>query len=403
MMKTFLQQFSMATAIALLLCSCGGGVTPNPSSSALSVAITDAPSCGFEHVYVTIKRVRVHESTAATDNDSGWQEITPALPVKVDLLSLSNGIMMTLGKMPLPAGEYHQLRLVLADNTPGNMANAIVPAGGSIQPLDTASNMQGGLTMMRAITINPQAHTELVLDFDVCRSIVQRGDGSYALRPVLSSTEMHLSGGITGYVGIANAGAAVYAEINGTVIKGTVADSNGRFVLAPIGQTIAGKNYDVVLSQENFSTAIITGVPVNAGAETVLSSEGNPIVLTPATMQAASGTATPASALATIYAQQEISGQRYTTRIVNANADTGTWNLELSNATPERASFGPLPLNFVANPAEAGHYTISSIPVIGTSQNNSINVSAAAATNINVDFCAGISGSFGAGALCTAS
>jgi len=402
-MKTILQQFAMSTTMALLLCSCGGGVSPNPSTSALSVAITDAPACGFDHVYVTIQRVRVHESSAATDNASGWQEITPAQPIKVDLLSLSNGIMMSLGKMPLPAGEYHQLRLVLADNTPGNMANAIVPSGGTLQPLDAMNTLHNGLTMMSPITINPQAHTELVLDFDVCRSIVQRGDGSYGLRPVLSSTEMDRSGGITGYVGLANAGAAVYAELNGAVIKGTVADRNGRFVLAPIAQNSAGESYDVVLAGENFSTAIITGVAVSAGAETALSTVNNPIVLPASTMETVAGTVAPITALATLYAKQEINGEHYTTRLVNANADTGTWGMQLSNAAPQLASFGPLPLSFASNPADAGHYTISSTPIAGTSQNSRADISAGAERNINVNFCAGVTGNFGAGALCTAS
>ena len=399
-MKAILQQCAMTAAATLLLCSCGGDVSPNPSTSALSVAITDAPACGYDHVYVTIKRVRVHESAAATESGSGWQEITPALPIKVDLLSLSNGIVLTLGKMPLTAGVYHQLRLVLAENTPGNMVNAIVPAGGSMQPLDTMNTLHNGLTMINPITINPQAHTELVLDVDVCRSIVQRGDGSYGLRPVLSSTEMDSSGGITGYVGADNAGAAVYAEINGAVIKGTVADRNGRFVLAPIAQNAAGENYDVVLAQENFSTAIITGVVVNAGKETALSTAANPIVLPTGTMQTVGGAVTPVSALATLYAKQEINGRLYTTRLINANADTGLWDMQLSNAAPQLATFGPLPLSFASNPAAAGHYTISTIPVVGTSQNSKTDISAGAGTNINVNFCAGVTGNLGMGALC---
>lgn len=385
----------------LLLMSCGGGDDPYPSSSSLSVAITDAPACGFDHVYVTILRVRVHGSTAATDQDSGWQEITPARPIKIDLLSLHNGIMLTLGSMPLAAGEYRQLRLVLAENTPGNMANAIVPSGGGMQALDTISTLRDGLTLIRPITINSQTSTKLVLDFDACRSIVQRDDGSYSLKPVLSSTEMHSSGGITGYVDPGNAGVAIYAEINGTVIKGTIADSSGRFVLAPIAEAPAGSHYDIVFAQENFSTAIIAGVPVNAGTETILATATQPILLPAATMQSVSGTVAPAKALATIYAQQEINGYRHATRLVNANADTGAWEMRLSNAPPLLASFGVLPLGFTTSPADAGHYSISIAPIVGSSQNLGADISTTDVTDLNVDFCAGSVENFGIGTLCT--
>jgi len=397
--ETPLGKITLIVTALLLLCSCGG---IDPSTSALSVAITDAPACGLDHVYVTITRVRVHESTSAAANDSGWQEITPALPLRVDLLSLSNGAVLTLGKIRLPAGEYRQLRLVLAENTPGNMANAVVPTGGSMQALDMLNTLHDGLVLMRPIAINPQAHTKLVLDFDACRSIVQKGDGSYGLNPVLTSTDMHQSGGITGYVSPGNAGASVYAQINGEIIKGTVADSSGRFVLAPVSKSTVNTPYDIVIAQENYSTTIITGIPVSADAETVVSTTASPIVLTSATMQAVSGSVIPARALATLYAKQEINGKRYVTRLINANADTGDWSMRLSNSAPLLASFGTLPLSFSSHSAEAGRYSISAVPLAGTSQNYSVDISASAASGINADFCTGILDNFGLAELCSA-
>jgi hypothetical protein len=95
----------------------------------LHVAMTDAPSCGFDHVYVTVDKVRVNASSTAGDTDSGWTDIALPAPQKVDLLSLTNGVLTDLGRAPLAAGQYQQLRLVLAQNQGNTLANSVVVSG----------------------------------------------------------------------------------------------------------------------------------------------------------------------------------------------------------------------------------------------------------------------------------
>ena len=60
----------------------------------------------------------MHRDSNAGDGDSGWSEIVLDPARKVDLLELTNGLLDELGEMPLPAGKYTQLRLVLADVGP---------------------------------------------------------------------------------------------------------------------------------------------------------------------------------------------------------------------------------------------------------------------------------------------
>jgi Domain of unknown function (DUF4382) len=50
----------------------------------------------------------------AGDNDAGWSDITLSPPRKIDLFSLINGVLTTLGQTAWPAGQYQQVRLVLA-------------------------------------------------------------------------------------------------------------------------------------------------------------------------------------------------------------------------------------------------------------------------------------------------
>jgi hypothetical protein len=52
---------ALATA-GLVACGGSGGGTP---TGTLNLAMTDAPACGYDHVYVTVNKIRVHQSAAA--------------------------------------------------------------------------------------------------------------------------------------------------------------------------------------------------------------------------------------------------------------------------------------------------------------------------------------------------
>jgi len=51
----------------------------------LRLALTDAPACGFDTVFITIEKVRVHKSGSAMEQIlAGWEEFAPAaLPMPV--------------------------------------------------------------------------------------------------------------------------------------------------------------------------------------------------------------------------------------------------------------------------------------------------------------------------------
>ena len=107
-----------ATALAALV-ACGGGGGDGGDGSGtgtLKLALTDAPSCGYDAVNVTVQKIRVHQSATAADDASGWHELTLNPARRVDLLSLTNGVLEELGELPLPTGKYTQMRLVLAGN-----------------------------------------------------------------------------------------------------------------------------------------------------------------------------------------------------------------------------------------------------------------------------------------------
>lgn len=367
----------------LLLAGCGGGgKNDSPRNGTLNVSMTDAPSCGYDNVYVTVDQVRVHKSAGADEGDGGWREINLSSPQKVDLLSLSNGVLFTLGQTPLPSGRYEQIRLHLVANAGSTLSNSIVPTGGTEEALSTPSASQSGYKVVGSFDVKPDTLVDVVLDFDACRSIVQKGDGSYALKPVVKAIATLVSGSITGYVDIAQAGASVYAQQAGVVVKGTVADSTGKFVLSPVIQSSTNGNYDVVIAQESFASGVVRSVPVVASttATTTVSTSASPFILPSAIMNTVSGVVSPASAFAGLEALQLSNGVTFSVGFTNANLDTGAYLLNLSAAAPLVGTFSSLPIALVPDAAVAGQYTIRATSSTGVTQSGAANVAAADAS-----------------------
>ena len=109
---------AVATGATLIAACGGGGSSSSEGTGTLRLSLTDAPACGYDNVWVTVEKVRVHKSGSASDNDAGWSEVVLAAPQRVDLLTLTNGTLMPLGQTELPAGTYNQMRLVLGSTPP---------------------------------------------------------------------------------------------------------------------------------------------------------------------------------------------------------------------------------------------------------------------------------------------
>jgi len=266
MTRTF--QALGATALLATLAACGGG-GDGGGTGTLRLALTDAPACGYDSVNVTVERVRVHQSSNASDSTAGWSEIVLPQPKTIDLLDLTNGALAELGQTALPAGTYTQLRLVLAANN-GNVANAnwieLSSNPGNRVPLTTPSGQQSGLKMNVNMTVQPNQTADFVIDFDACKSVVVAGNsGNYNLKPVLRVIPRTLTG-VSGVV--TQAGSAVSLQQGGTPLRATVADAQGNFVLRPIEPG----NYTLVITRPGYATAVVKAVSVPDGQTVVVGS-----------------------------------------------------------------------------------------------------------------------------------
>lgn len=359
-LETYCLNF-VAFAFSLLIWGCSGG---SEGMGVLNVSMTDAASCGFDQVNVTVFKVRVHESATANENDMGWSDITLSPPRKINLTSLTNGILEDLGQTALPAGQYTQLRLVLVPNTQSEPRNnSVVLTGSSTEiPLDTPSAVQSGLKLIHEFDVAANTLVDLVLDFDACRSIVAEGNGGYALKPVISVIPEIVSGQIVGFVdpALSTSNPMIYAEQGGQVVKSTVPQSNGSFALSPLQESSTAGNYDVVITADNHVTAVIQSVPVTAQETTAVSTSAAPILLNGSITHTVSGTVTPVTAEASIGATQTFSSSSLTieVRATSANLSDGSYSLTLPTGAPLLGNYGngSLPIALTADPLIAGKY-----------------------------------------------
>jgi hypothetical protein len=363
----FLPLTGTALAAAALISACGGG-NDDPSTGTMRLSLTDAPACGFDSVFVTVEKVRVHQSSSAGDNDAGWSEVLLAAPQRVNLLSLNNGTLLPLGQTELPAGSYTQMRLVLAANTAANpMANALTPTGGEETALTTPSGQQSGVKMNVNIAVPAGQVADFAIDFDACKSFVKAGNsGKYLLKPVLSVIPILSTAGqrIVGFVDptLVTAGTTVSAQLGGAPVRATPPDATGRFVLYPVP---AG-TYDLVITATGRVNAVMTGVPVGETTSTVIGSDAARInTLVSAQSSIASGTVTvsgsAADTNAAVRATQTFSGgPTIEVGYSAANAVTGAYSMTLPAGASGKLAYaaGATTFAFASDVSTTGVYKL---------------------------------------------
>jgi len=374
-----LRWISVGTLAAIVAaCGGGGGIggTGGSAQGTMRVQITDAPACGYDEVNVTIEKIRVHQSSTAGDADGGWSEVVLDPARRVDLLTLTNGVLEELGETALPAGTYTQLRLVLADNSAAApFANSVVPTGGSEVALDTPSAQQSGLKMNVNIDVPADQVVDVVLDFDACKSVVKRGNsGRYNLKPVVSVTPVLSDAGlrVVGWVtpAIAATAPSVSVQASGVPVKATVPDPlTGRFVLYPVPVG----TYDLVIGASGRVTSVMTGVPVVTTAYTYVNAETLPIAPAAAASapRAVGGVVGPVAVapVATVRALQRFStGPTVEVASAPVDPDTGAFAFLLPVDAPRKTAYAGVPgtqpaapVVFTADPLRAGLYTIEAM------------------------------------------
>jgi hypothetical protein len=367
-----------AIGVALSLAACGGGGDGSAPTGTLQLSVTDAPAC-YEHVMVNVAKVRVHPSADAStsDNDGEWKEIVPAnAPVLIDLVNLTNGQLQDLGSASVPAGSYHQMRLVLAGT-----GNSVTPVGGTAQALTTPSGQQSGLKINADFTVTENQTSDLLMDFDACKSVVLASNGKYILKPVVRLSGKP-AGAIQGFVSTtvaqgtttaALSAVNVSAQQDGTVVRSTIPDATGKFVLSYLpagtytlvitgtGVTTAG----TVDSTQGAATRVVESVPVTTSTVS-LNTSTSTLVLSPSALRVVTGTISAGTtARATQIGDNAMvaANQTLNSRMIEVNGtrpdDAQRYTLRLPVAAPEVQTFSTTALSAAAPVADsAGKYNV---------------------------------------------
>ena len=189
--------------------ACSNGGTDDPladndtndgTTGYLALSLIDAPGGSYQAVYVSIKEVQVCIAPEVCDGSGDcaenceWETIA-TVNRTFNLLELVNGVMASLGLTELETGQYNQMRLMLSETNDGEpnflgeveeYPQYLIDEAGDVHEMKVPSGYQSGIKLVHPFQIVAGLTTELILDFDVSRSVVKAGNsGKYNLKPTI--------------------------------------------------------------------------------------------------------------------------------------------------------------------------------------------------------------------------
>lgn len=155
------------------------------TSYPVAIKMTDAPG-PYEAVFVDLQGVEI--------TGSGGETVMLNVNKGIyNLLDLSNGVSTLIATDTLATSKVEQIRLILGTNN-------TVKINGVTYPLSTPSADQTGLKLQVHQTLQQGILYTMLLDFDANKSIVDLGNGSYKLKPVIRTIQTAISGSIKGKI-----------------------------------------------------------------------------------------------------------------------------------------------------------------------------------------------------------
>jgi hypothetical protein len=215
MKKLILLLFAVAGAALFYSCN-DDDSTSGSGNYTYKVRMTDAPG-PFDEVNIDLQAVEV----IGNDNQSVMLNTTAGM---YNLLDYSNGTSVLIANSNLEDSDVKQIRLILGPN------NTVV-VDGVTYPLSTPSAEQSGLKLQVNQTLDADIDNEILIDFDAHNSIIQTGNGTYKLKPVLRTVVTAISGNIKGTIfpiGLA----MVSATSSSAVVYTSSVNSAGQFQIS---------------------------------------------------------------------------------------------------------------------------------------------------------------------------
>jgi hypothetical protein len=249
-MKTTLTLGLIALGLAISTCTKEKMIGPARPSTPYFVRMTDAPG-PYTAVIVDIQGIEITANGATTSLSTNTGTY--------NLLNFTNGVDTLIATGDLNAERVQQIRLILGPN------NSVV-SGGTTYPLEVPSASQSGLKLQVHQTLEAGVAYEVLLDFDANQSIVDEGNGTYKLKPVIRTIETALSGAIKGQI----TPAGVPAVITATTSSGAYSsapDASGNYIIKGLP---AGTYTLLVFPPAPYNNATVNGIQVTTGVTTTV-------------------------------------------------------------------------------------------------------------------------------------
>jgi hypothetical protein len=244
------------------LTGCGDSGGDSNETGQLTLGITDAPLDSASAVVVTFTGVELkpHGGQAFTiDFDE---------PKTLDLMTLQgiNRAVILDGEV-VPAGDYEWMRLAVeADPEVAGDSYLQLETDGAQCELRVPSGAETGLKLIRGFTVGVGALTDLTIDFDLRKSVVeppgQRGgdplvcDGqAYLLKPVLRVIDNLEVGAISGSID-----PALVAEACPVDLSAPYPGNVYLFGPVPVEAAITPDDYDQVVDDPNGDDALTSAL-----------------------------------------------------------------------------------------------------------------------------------------------
>ena len=223
------------TCLALLgLASCSKESDSNGAeSSKLEVRLMDAPG-DFRSVVLDVRQIEVH---LKKEKDAEKRQTLTFKPQAINVLEYVNGKSALLVSEDFAPGDLDEIRLILGPDS------YVIGRDDQRYDLKTPSGQSSGVKLkLDKATLRQRETFQLLLDFDVAKSVVERGNWKpgndkkerYLLKPVIRVVAQDLRAGIRGTVSPAAALPqilAIRASVLGPDTVSTSADASGGYQL----------------------------------------------------------------------------------------------------------------------------------------------------------------------------
>jgi len=263
----------MFTIFAAVIFLSGCNKTDGPGNNGpgkLVLKITDDPfNINYvESATITINKIEIRK---AGQNEAASFIVLSEDTLTFDLLKLRNGVTSELFNLDIPQGDYDLIRLCI------DQASLKIKDQAHAYKVKVPGGNQTGIKISigPAITVEGGLTSELLLDFDLSKSFVMRGNMSHSagvngfiFKPCIRAVNNTTAGRIEGMVKdtamlmIVNAKVWVVKD---TIMATTFTDTLGRYAF--IG--IPAGTYSIFANKENYDTTGYNSINVIKGNKTV--------------------------------------------------------------------------------------------------------------------------------------